>query len=150
MGNSEILSLAIGLLGVLWGVIREYSTRQSLRQEGDVKELARDLATKHSDLYEKVISTQKEFTNSSNRLSLALDRLTQTIDHVETQASERHNSLNARVTDMHVDVNKRFEEFHEAQELVRLRIHWIINKLTVLKFNVESNGKSLGGEWNAP
>lgn len=131
-----MLGIAFGIIGVLWAIIGSFSNRYANRNESDVKELAQ----KHEELYKVLISTQEKNTDSTNRLSIAVDRLTNTVSHLEIQASERHDAL-----------SKRIDDLHKAEELIRLRIHWIMNKITVLKFSIEgSSGKQIGGDWNSP
>lgn len=131
----EFLELIKIIVGVAAAVIGWLYIKRDSRQEEDVK----SLAEKHEAIYLVLIEAQQKNTESSNRLASAIDKLTITVANIESQAAERHASLTARINDI-----------HEANELVRKRLHWIINKVTIIKFQLEKDGTRLSGEWEAP
>lgn len=135
MDRAEIFYLAIGVVGALWAIISTLTGKYTSRQEADLQRVNEKLEKFYSDL----IETQKENTKSTHMLSEAVNKLSGVVTAVEKQSAERHDGLLVHI-----------KELHDTQELVRLRIHWIINKLTVIKFAMEAAGKNLGGDWESP
>lgn len=135
MERPDVIGIAIGLLGVLWGIVQVFARKYADRQENDLAGLSK----KHAELYKELIETQRQNSDSSNRLSLSIDRLTQTVSHIEEQTDERYRAINSRMDDT-----------HEALELIRKRLHWVMNKITILKFSLEKSGDRLAGDWDAP
>lgn len=123
-----VITVVVGIIGWLY-------VKYSGRQEEDMK----NLSDRHQKIYEMLINTQEKNTESSNRLATAVDKLAVTVTNLENQSAERHASLTARINDN-----------HEAIELIRARMHWVVNKMTILKFAAEANGAKMTGDWEAP
>lgn len=133
--NGDISDLLKIIITVIIAILGWLYIKYSNRQEEDLK----SLSEKHETIYEALIETQQRNTESSNRLASSIDKLTITVVNIESQSAERHASLTARINDN-----------HEAIELIRLRLHWVINKMTVLKMHLEKDGTRLTGNWETP
>lgn len=134
------------ILGCLTGIIGWLYIKKDTRTETDIREMSaghkedlKRITDRNEKIYESLIETQQKNTESTNNLAKAIDKLTITVAQIEAQSAERHASLTARINDN-----------HDAIELSRMRIHWIVNKLTVLKMALEKSGQHLSGDWEAP
>lgn len=133
MDFSELLKI---LLGILFAIIGWFFIKYLNRQESDFLALNK----KQEKVYEILIETQQKNIESSNRLSNSIDRLNIIVTNIEAEAAQRYVALNSRMDDLHA-----------ASELLRLRVHFVINKLTVLKLILEKlDGKTMSGNWDSP
>jgi len=109
------------------------------RNTANGDEVIKGFQVRLEDLSKSFIDAQNRSTEAVGKLTNVVNLLNQSVAHLDKDTVARHDGLMKIVDQL----------THEIEQL-RRKMHWIINRVGILKMTMEKNGTVFRDNWDPP